>query len=52
MRELDADRQIPKSTVSKILTEYLGMKCIMAKFVSWLLLSEQKEHCAAVGRAL
>ena len=25
------------------------MKCVMAKFVLWLLLLEQKEHCAAVA---
>ena len=30
----------------------LGMKCVMAKFVPWLLLPEQKEHCAAVANDL
>ena len=27
----------------------LGMKCVMAKFVPWLLLPEQKDHRAAVA---
>ena len=40
---------IPKTTVSKILTQDLGMKCVVAKFVPWLLLLEQKEHRAAVA---
>ena len=30
----------------------LGMKCVVAKFVLWLLLPEQKEHCAAVANDL
>ena len=42
---------IPKTTVSKILTEGLRMKCIMAKFVPQLL-PEQKEHRAAVAADL
>ena len=29
-----------------ILSQDLGMKCVMTKFVLWLLLPEQKEHCA------
>ena len=45
---LEADLGIPNPTVSKILMQDLGMKCIVAKFVLWLLLPEQKEHCAAV----
>ena len=28
------------------------MKCVVAKFVLWLLLPEQKEHCAAVANDL
>ena len=27
----------------------LDMKCVLVKFVPWLLLSEQKEHRAAVA---
>ena len=49
VRDLEADLGIPKTTVSKILMPDLGIKCIMAKFVLWLLLSEQKEHRAAVA---
>ena len=30
----------------------LGMKCIVEKFIPWLLLPEQKEHCAAVANDL
>ena len=30
----------------------LGMKCILAKFVQWLRLPEQKEHRAAVANDL
>ena len=43
---------IPKSTVYEILMEDLGMKCVAAKFILWLLLSEQKEHHAAVANDL
>ena len=28
------------------------MKCVKAKFILWLLLLEQKEHCAAVANDL
>ena len=42
-----ADLGIPKTTVSKILMQDLGMKCIVAKFLLQPLLPEQKEHCAA-----
>ena len=52
MQELEADPGIPKTTVSEILTQDLGMKCIVAKFVMWLLLPEQKEHHAAVANDL
>ena len=34
--------------MSKILEQDLGMKCVVAKFVPWLQLPEQKEHCAGV----
>ena len=40
---------IPKTTVSEILMQDLGMKCIVAKFIPRLLLPEQKEHRAAVA---
>ena len=52
VRELEADLGIPKTTVSKILTQDLGMKCVMAKFIPWLLLPEQKKHHAAVANDL
>ena len=42
--------------MSEILTQDLGVKCVMArvtpKFVLWLLLPEQKEHCAIVANDL
>ena len=41
VRELEADLGIPKTTVSKILMQDLGMKHV-AKFVQWLLLPEQR----------
>ena len=47
MQELEADLRFPKTTVSKILTQDLGMKHMVAKFILWLLLLEQKEHLAA-----
>ena len=49
MRELEADLGIPKTTVSKILTQDLGVKLIVAKFLLGLLLPQQKEHCATVA---
>ena len=49
LQELEADLGIPKTTVSEILMQDLGMKCVMEKFVPWLLLPEQKEHCKAVA---
>ena len=52
MRELEAHLGIPKSTASEILTQNLGMECVMAKFVPRLLLPEQKEHRAAVANDL
>ena len=51
-RELDADLGTPKTTVSKILTQDLGMKRVVAKFILWLLLTEQEERCAAVAKDL
>ena len=39
-------------TVSKILMQELGMKGVVARFFLWLLLPEQKEHCAAVANDL
>ena len=52
VRELEADLGIPKSTVSEILMKDLGIKHVVAKFVPWLLLPEQKEHCVAVANDL
>ena len=50
--ELEAHLGIPKTTVSEILTQDLGIKHVMAKFVSWLLLPEQKKHRVAVANDL
>ena len=52
MQELEADLGIPQTTASEMLTQDLGMKRVMAKFLPWLLLPEQKEHCAAVANDL
>ena len=52
VRELEADLGIPKTTVSEILMQDLGMKCVVAEFVPSLQLPEQKEHRAAVGRTV
>ena len=52
VQELQADPEIPKTTVPEILTQDRGMKHVMAKFTLWLLLSEQKEQCAAVANDL
>ena len=49
VRELEIDLGIPTSTMSEVLTEDLVMKCVVAKFIPWLLLPEQKEHHAAVA---
>ena len=35
--------------MSKILKQDLGIKCVVARFIPWLLLPEQKEHRAAVA---
>ena len=52
VRELEADLGIPKTTVSEILMQHLGKKHVVEKFIPWLLLPEQKEHCAAVANDL
>ena len=41
-----------QTTVSKILMQDLGMKCVVAKSLPQLLLPEQKEHRAAVANDL
>ena len=43
---------MPKTTVSRILTQDLGLKHVVAKFATHLLLPEQKEHHAAVANNL
>ena len=48
VQELQADLGIPNTTESEILMRNLGMKRVMTKFIPWLLLPEQKEHCASV----
>ena len=50
--ELEADLGIPKTTVSEILMQDVGIKCVVAKFTPRLLLPEQKEHRAAVANDL
>ena len=52
VQEPEAALGIPKITVSEILMQNLGMKCVVTKFVPWLLLPEQKEHCAAAANDL
>ena len=49
VQELQADLGTPKSIVSKILTQDVGMKYVIPKYVPWFLLREQKEHHAAVA---
>ena len=43
---------IPKTTVSEVLAQDLGMKHGVAKFIPWLLLPEQKEHHVAPANDL
>ena len=52
MREPEAGLGIPKTTVSEILAQDLGMKYVMAKFIPQLLLPEQRDHRAAVANDL
>ena len=52
MQELEADLGTPKTTVSEILTQDLGMRCVVARFVPQFPLPEQKEHRAAVANDL
>ena len=47
--EAEADLGIPKTTVSKILTQEFSMKHVMTKFILRLLLPQQVEHRAAVA---
>ena len=42
VRELEADLGIPKTTMPNILTQDVGMKYVVTKFIPWLLLPEQK----------
>ena len=49
VREVQADLGTPKTTVSEILTQNLGMKCVLAKFIPQLLLPWRKEHGATVA---
>ena len=51
-QELEAELGIPKTTVSEILMQALGMKHVMAKFILQLLLPVQKDHRAAVANDL
>ena len=51
-QELEADLGILEITVYEILTQDLGMKHTVAKFILRVLLPEQKDHCAAVANDL
>ena len=44
VREPETNLRIPKSNVSEILTQHLGLQHVAAKSVVWFLLPEQKEH--------
>ena len=50
--EPDLGNLIPKTTVPGILTQDLGRKYVVAKFILHLLLPEQKEYHAAVANDL
>src|ERR1700729_3035681 len=52
VRELEKDLGIPKTIVSEILTQDLGMRRVVAKFVARILLPEQKELRATVANDL
>ena len=52
MQELEAALGIPKTTVSEMLMQVLGMKHVMVQFVPQFLLPGQKERCAAVANDL
>ena len=52
MRELEADLGIPKTTSFENLTQNLGMKNVMVKFIPRFLLPEQKEHHVALANDL
>ena len=52
VQKLEADPGVPKTTVSNISTQSLGMECIMAMSIPQLLLPEQKEHHAVVAHDL
>lgn len=47
LREVD-DLGIPRTIVSDILTEDLGMKFLVAKFIQQFQSQEQKDFCAEV----
>ncbi|XP_076058559.1 protein GVQW3-like [Oratosquilla oratoria] len=50
IRKLEDDLGIPRTSVSEILTEDLGMTRMAAKFVPRLLTHEQKEFCAKTSQ--
>ena len=52
MRELEADLRIPKTTVSKILMQDLGMNPVLAKSSLQLLSPEQNEHHTVLANDL
>jgi hypothetical protein len=48
VQELKEDLGIPRTVVSQISMEDLGMNCVAAKFILWLLSQQQKEFRADV----
>ena len=52
VQEPEAEVGIPNTTESEILSQDLGMECVVANFVPQLLLPEQKEHHTAVANDL
>lgn len=50
VRELENDLGIPKTCVSRILTENLNMTRVCAKFILKMLTKEQKNLCVEIAR--
>ncbi|KAG1653486.1 Protein GVQW3 [Nymphon striatum] len=52
VRELEENLEIPRTSVSEILMEDLGMRHVAAKFVPWFPLQEQKAFRAEIAEDL
>jgi len=50
VREIEEDLSIPKTIVSEILSQELGMSCVAPKFVPRLLTKDQKSYRVEVAR--